>query len=67
MSRIIILKYYISVAVVIGFANSSYTVREGDDTATIVVEVLSGSIQDDILLLISFTDVSALGELIVVI
>ena len=67
MSRIIILKYYISVAVVIGFANSSYTVREGDDTATIVVEVLSGSIQDDIPLLISFTDVSALGELIVVI
>ena len=63
------LLYFIcfSVAVVVGFTSTSYTVNESDGIATIQVEVLSGSTELDIPLSISLSDGSALGELTVMI
>ena len=46
----------------VGFINTSYTVNEFDDRATLMIGVLNGTIERDIALSVSLLGGSAIGE-----
>lgn len=47
----------------VGFTETSYTVDEDAGTASVMIGVISGTIQRDVSLLLSLADGSAIGEI----